>query len=138
MFSLRGHHLLCLLGYRGMGYSKEYVQNMTSLHEVLRTVPDTDILIVNEPDDLCAKFPNNQPYHCEDDNIRERDQSILNKLGIHQGQVLAWSTVQNLIMKNFSASDVPTLCSTCSWKAYGVCEEGVQETIDGKKLRRIL
>lgn len=137
MFSLRGHHFLCILGYRGMGYSKDYVRNMTQLHQTLCTAPDTEILIVDEPDDLCAKFPSNQPYHCEDHNIQERDQAILNKLGIHAGQILSWNTIQSLARKNFSVSDVPTLCSTCSWKAYGVCEEGVQEIIDGKNLRII-
>ena len=30
MYKLRGHHLFCLLGYKGMGYSQEYVDNMTA------------------------------------------------------------------------------------------------------------
>ena len=39
MYKLRGHHLFCLLGYKGMGYSQEYVENMTVLHQSLRDNP---------------------------------------------------------------------------------------------------
>ena len=69
MYNLRGHHLFCLLGYRGMGYSKEYVENMTRLHQDLRDTPKTWIQIVKGPDKLCEKYPNSAVYHCHNDNI---------------------------------------------------------------------
>ena len=31
MYKLRGHHLFCLFSYKGMGFSQEYVENMTVL-----------------------------------------------------------------------------------------------------------
>ena len=89
MFRLRGHHLLCLLGYRGMGYSKEYVDNMTRLRQTLRTDPETSVLLVAGPDDLCNKFPNFQTCHCDDANIHEQDAAILKKLGLQIGQRLS-------------------------------------------------
>lgn len=63
MIELRGHHIFCLLGYRGMGYSVEYVENMTKVHTILREQTETMIQIIPGPDDLCAKFPDDQPYH---------------------------------------------------------------------------
>lgn len=135
MFRLRGHHLLCLPGYRGMGYSLEYAANMTQLHQTLRTNPETEILLVEGPDDLCGKFPDSQTGHCEDLNIHERDAAVLQKLGLQVGQRLPWVEIQQLIGEKLFAADIPNLCGTCAWRSYGVCEEGIQEIRDGKGLR---
>ena len=137
MFRLRGHHLLCLLGYRGMGYSPEYAANMTRLHQTLRMAPETEILLITGPDDLCVKFPESQTYHCDDTNIHERDSTVLQKLGLRVGQSLPWSEIQQLIRENMVAKDISTLCPTCPWRSYGVCEEGIEEIRAGKGLRII-
>ena len=88
MYKLRGHHLFCLLGYRGMGYSQEYVENMTHLHQTLRANPKTWIQLVGGPDHLCEKYPNTGEYHCQDVKIYERDAVILEKLGLKIGQIM--------------------------------------------------
>ena len=137
MYKLRGHHLFCLLGYRGMGYSEEYVENMTKLHQTLRNNPKTLIELVNGPDQLCEKFPNSGEYHCQDTNIYERDATILEKVGLKIGQVLHWEDIESHIRKNIVPSDIQTVCETCSWRAYGVCEEGVQDILDFKGLRAV-
>ncbi|MDQ6599009.1 DUF1284 domain-containing protein [Bacillus salipaludis] len=137
MYKLRGHHLFCLLGYRGMGYSKEYVENMTRLHQTLRNDPKTCIQLVNEPDYLCEKYPNSGEYHCQHDNIYERDAVILEKLELKIGQVLNWEDVESHIQKYVVPSDIQTVCETCFWRSYGVCEEGIQEILEGKGLREV-
>ncbi len=137
MFRLRGHHLLCLLGYRGMGYSKEYVENMTSMHDTLRTMPDTEVHIVSEPDDLCLRFPETQPCHCDHQNIHHRDSAMLEKLGIKVGQTLSWRNIEDRIKASFEPADIDDLCRTCSWRAYGVCHEGVTEMKAGRGLRPV-
>jgi uncharacterized protein len=88
MYKLRGHHLFGLLSYRGMGYSQEYVENMTSLHQTLRDNPKIRIQLVKGPDQLCEKYPNSDEYHCQDDTIYERDAAIIEKLGLKIGQIL--------------------------------------------------
>lgn len=137
MYKLRGHHLFCLLGYRGMGYSKEYVENMTRLHQALRDNPKTWIQLVMGPDQLCEKYPNSGEYHCQDYNIYVRDAAILEKLGIKIGQILYWEDIESHIRKYVIPSDIQTVCETCSWRSYGVCEEGIQEIIEGKGLREV-
>jgi uncharacterized protein len=135
LYRLRGHHLLCLLGYRGMGYSREYVANMTRVHQTLRTKPETEVLLVAGPDDLCAKFPGSQTCHCEDANIYERDAAVLKKLNVQVGQKIPWRELQERIGENIMPMDIGRLCSTCSWRSYGVCEEGVKDIQAGKGLR---
>ncbi|WP_449537518.1 DUF1284 domain-containing protein [Ferdinandcohnia sp. Marseille-Q9671] len=137
MYKLRGHHLFCLLGYRGMGYSKEYVENMTIVHQTLRENPKTFIQIENGPDHLCEKYPNSGEYHCQDNSIYERDATILEKMGLRIGQVLHWEEIEMRIQQKVLPSDIQVVCDSCSWRSYGVCEEGVQEILDGKGLRKV-
>lgn len=135
MYKLRGHHLFCLLGYRGMGYSKEYVENMTKIHQTLRESPETWIQIVKGPDHLCEKYPNTGDYHCQDKSIYDRDAVILEKMGLRIGQLLKWKHVEFAIRKHVVPSDILSICETCSWRSFGVCEEGVEDMITGKGLR---
>jgi len=137
MFQLRGHHLFCLLGYRGMGYSEEYVKNMTRLHQTLRNYPKSFIELVKGPDQLCDKYPNSGPNHCQDQNIYERDAMILKKMGLSIGQILTWEDIEATIRKNAVPTDIQTICKSCSWRLFGVCEEGIQEIQDGKGLRLV-
>ena len=134
---LRGHHLLCLLGYRGMGYSPEYVENMTAIHNRLRVTPQTPVMLVGGVDDLCDKFPLSQEYHCEDDNVNERDHMILEYLGIQRGDMLPWRNIQSQLATVFHPSDINVLCPTCSCRKYGVCAEGIQAIRDGQGLPKI-
>jgi len=134
MVQLRGHHLFCLLGYRGMGYSKEYVENMTKLHQILRTNPKTLVELVEGPDQLCEKYPNSGEYHCKDQNIYVRDALILEKMGLKLGETLTWQEIEKRVKDFVIPSDIQTVCETCNWKSYGVCEEGIQHIIDGKGL----
>ncbi|EWG12819.1 DUF1284 domain-containing protein [Cytobacillus firmus] len=137
MYKLRGHHLFCLLGYRGMGYSQEYVENMTRIHQTLRDNPRTWIQLVKGPDYLCAKYPNSGEYHCEHDDIYERDAVILEKLGLNIGQILYWQDIESNIQKYALPSDIQTVCETCSWRSYGVCEEGIRDILEGQGLKKI-
>ncbi|WP_436374713.1 DUF1284 domain-containing protein [Cytobacillus sp. BC1816] len=137
MYKLRGHHLFCLLGYRGMGYSQEYVENMTRLHQALRDNPRTWIQLVKGPDQLCEKYPNSGEYHCEHHDIYERDSIILEKIGLKIGQILYWKDIEANIQKYALPSDIHTVCETCSWRSYGVCEEGIQDILAGKGLKEV-
>ncbi|MFB9329119.1 DUF1284 domain-containing protein [Paenibacillus aurantiacus] len=132
--SLRGHHLLCLLGYRGMGYSAEYVKNMTNVHRKLRNEPGTECLIVEGPDQLCACFPADGDYHCESRTVGERDALILAKLGLAIGQRLAWSEILARVAATVKPEDLNRICATCPWLGYGVCQEGVRMVACGQPL----
>lgn len=139
MYHLRGHHLLCLLGFRGMGYSAEYVKNMSHIYHTLQKSPHTFIQMVHGPDDLCAKFPHSNQiiYHCEDDNIYHRDEVILSKLQLEEKQIIPWMDICHAIQNFIVPSDIETICHTCSWRSYGVCAEGIKDLQAGLGLRKI-
>ena len=137
MYKLRGHHLFCLLGYQGMGYSQEYVENMSKMHQTLRDNPHTWVQIIEGPDQLCEKYPNSGEYHCQDQHIDMRDRLILEKLELKIGQMIKWKDIEMTIQKNTVPSDIGVICETCSWRSYGVCEEGIQHILEGKGLRKV-
>ncbi|TCS69497.1 putative CHY-type Zn-finger protein [Effusibacillus lacus] len=131
---MRGHHLLCLLGYRGIGYSEQFARNMSSVHDRLLKDPETEVCIVQGPDDLCACFPDDQVYHCDDEHVGTRDQRILQRLGLEIGEELTWGEIQSRIARLVNPEEIAEWCFTCSWRSLGYCEEGVRRIRAGHGL----
>ena len=93
---------------------------MTRLHQTLRDDPKTWIQLVEGPDQLCEKYPNQGKYHCLDKNIYKRDSVILEKLGFKIGQILRWEEIEAHIRKHAVPSDISTVCESCSWRFWGL------------------
>lgn len=134
---LRGHHLFCLMGYRGKGYSDGFCANMTSVYETLRSRPDTTIELIEGPDDICAAFPSDQPSHCQNRSVYQKDHAIIRKLGLETGSRFSWETVCSRAAAFAKPEDVRTLCRDCRWQPLGLCEEGVGHIVQAGSLRRL-
>ncbi|MDQ6418881.1 DUF1284 domain-containing protein [Paenibacillus sp. LHD-117] len=132
---LRGHHLLCLLGYRGKGYSDGFCTNMTEIYETLRVRPETEIAIIEGPDDICRAFPADQHSHCRNDSVFRKDSDILSKVGMKIGDSASWSSILERVAGNVQPDDIRTLCSDCRWEPYGLCKEGVAHIHGRRELR---
>ncbi|MBP1155558.1 MULTISPECIES: DUF1284 domain-containing protein [unclassified Paenibacillus] len=131
---LRGHHLLCLLGFRGMGYSPEFAINMTAVYEQLRNNPATMVTLVRGADDLCSCYPLDKPNHCDTKSVHDRDDTVLARLGLMSGTSISWQEILQLLEKHMVPGDIPLICGSCPWQPYGVCEEGVARVSAGKGL----
>lgn len=131
---LRGHHLLCLLGYRGKGYSESFCVNMTSIYETLRKEPDTVVEIVKGPDDICRAFPSDQHPHCENGSVYERDAAVLSQIGAGLGSRVRWSELCERVGIAVAPGDIRVLCASCRWQPLGLCEEGVAMIGRGERL----
>lgn len=131
---LRGHHLLCLLGFRGMGYSEEFARNMSKVYEKLRRTPETSILIVEGADDLCVKFPCDQEYHCDDAAVHQHDRQVIHHLGVQPGDQVTWKELLERVREQVKPEHIPKWCASCQWLRYGVCEEGVELIHKGEVL----
>lgn len=134
---LRGHHLLCLLGYRGKGYSEGFCRNMTEVYETLRTRPDTPIEIVEGPDDICRAFPEDQVSHCDNAGVYAKDAAILARLGFAPGRTLAWRAALERAATSVAPGDIAHLCSDCRWQPLGLCSEGVAHVRASRTLREL-
>lgn len=131
---LRGHHLLCLLGFRGMGYSEPFAKNMLEIYEQLWQAPTTKVTIVRGSDDLCRSFPCDQPNHCDSHNVHERDDFIRKHLGLVVGDSYTWQHILDRVKSHVKPHHIPEWCATCPWLSYGVCEEGVGRIASGSGL----
>ncbi|MEJ2422806.1 MAG: DUF1284 domain-containing protein [Acidobacteriota bacterium] len=131
---MRGHHLLCLLGYRGEGYSPQFTENMTRIYETLRNAPSTRIRLVEGEDDICSAFPREVESHCCEQSVHRRDDAVLRRLQFKPGDCLSWNDILKKTAAHVRAHDIRAWCSTCPWRPLGYCEAGVSRTGEGGSL----
>ena len=134
---LRGHHLICLLGFRGLGYSPEFVANMDGIAERLRSSPETLIEIVCQPDDICSYCPFFGEKGCEhkgpssEKNRRGQDKAVIERLNIQAGERLGWLEVEERLCTAINPQDLNVICRDCQWLPLGYCAEGLKELAAG-------
>ena len=128
--ALRAHHLLCLLGFRGLGYSPEFTGNMTRIAARLRAHPATRIRLRARPDDICAACPH-LAGGCRQDGpeserrSRRRDRAVLSGLRLRSGEETSWREALLGLAQAFSPDDIARVCAPCRWLERGYCAQGL-------------
>ena len=114
---LRGHHLLCLQGFQGYGYSEDFVSNMTRINE-LRKANECIISLTNEPDDICFSCPNLKNNLCENEIqnsiIVKMDNEVLSKLNSNK-EHNSIDLFDEVASKFNSLKSVENVCNGCKW-----------------------
>ena len=135
--ALRGHTLLCLQGFRGEGYSAEFVDNLAAIHETLRQHPERLVKVVEEPDRVCQACPHHAMAACQLNGeqseiaMRNQDHTVLMRLGLHPGQEVPWQDILDRIRDQVSGADLPDICGRCHWLPLGYCREGIEALKSG-------
>lgn len=131
--TLRGHHLLCVHGFRGMGYSPGFVERMKDIVTDIRK-PNLDfpIKVVAAFDDACMACPHRGLEVCEasegsNDHVLSMDGKVIRHLGLAPGSSYLKSELISLTAEKVEPDDLDELCENCSWLPYGVCKEGIAE-----------
>ena len=131
---LRAHMALCIIGFRGSGYSPEFVGVMRKLQARLADAPDTPVQLLNHPDELCEVCPHlgdsggcelQGPLH--ESHMRAHDGAVLHRLGLKAGDVRPWADILERIRERIRGSDLPQICTTCPWLPLGVCRESIDQ-----------
>jgi hypothetical protein len=128
---VRGHHLLCIHGFRGMGYSEEFVKNMAEIvAEINNDELDFPIKVLAGFDNACMACPNRGERICEANegsqkHVLSMDNKVLNHLGLIAGKNYLKSMLLKLTAEKVEPDDLDELCKGCSWLQYGVCKEGI-------------
>jgi len=128
---LRGHHLLCVHGFRGMGYSPAFVAKMAEIVQRIRDPQqDFPVQVVRGFDDTCLVCPNKGAEKCEangdsEQHVQTLDRNVLTHLGLKEGGVYWKSELVQLTRERVEPEDLARLCEGCSWFSYGVCQEGI-------------
>ncbi|MFC7786242.1 DUF1284 domain-containing protein [Rossellomorea sp. GCM10028870] len=128
---LRGHHLLCTHGFKGMGYSPDFVNVMTEIvGEIRNDERDLPIQVVQAFDDACQACPHKGKTVCEksensNDHVLSLDSRVLRHLELKHGETYMKSDLIIRTANKVKPEDLDHLCKGCSWLEYGVCKEGI-------------
>lgn len=130
--ALRGHHLLCLLAYRGAGYTPEFVENFTRIAESLSH--GCEVRIVEGIDDVCAPLCRGSgrslSHDCNAASVRLRDALALEALNKVFGFSPPWAIGSLVVLtpgfirearKAFASGAIRPACAGCEWHAF--CSE---------------
>ena len=116
-FELRPHHGLCLCFFRGKGYSKEFVENMTRIQGALAENPL--IRLAGNTDAICAACPNNQAGCCRTaEKVARYDREVLRRCGLFQGDVISFRELDKQIRQGIlDEGQREAVCGDCQWSA---------------------
>ncbi|MGG3805509.1 DUF1284 domain-containing protein [Metabacillus fastidiosus] len=127
---LRGHHLLCVHGFEGMGYSPAFIEKMAEIVDEIRDETlDYRIKVVKGLDETCFCCPHKGDGFCNspmsDSIVTNLDQNVLTHLGLKSGEIYKKSELVSKVAKLVEPEDLDFLCEGCSWLSYGVCKKGI-------------
>lgn len=131
--TLRGHHLLCVHGFEGMGYSPEFVKKMDEVVQDIRNEEkDFFIKVVVDLDEACSECPHNGGSICvasegSDRHVKSMDRRVLDHLGLIENDTYKKSTLVKMTTQLVKPDDLDHLCKNCSWLPYGVCKNGIKK-----------
>lgn len=111
---LRPHHGLCLLNFRGVGYSDEFSTNMAAMQKRLFDNPQEKITITEGADDLCRRCPNRRGSACRSEHPPLFDSNVLRAADIAYGQTMTWQELSgrtDLLRRK----RLEEMCPDCEW-----------------------
>ena len=141
-FILRAHHIFCIQGFRGKGYSEEFVSNMTKIINCLNSNEDIKVKVINHPDYICLGCPKNigqesmrmfeleKTYNdrgfCEkEDYIVNLDNLVLKVLDIKAEIEYSYKDLLRKIKEKLTEEKFEKICGECQWYGLGYCKEGL-------------
>ena len=122
MLRIRAHHLLCIRGFHGLGYSADFIQKMTSVKDMFVNQPELELEIVAESDEICSTCPHNNGNMCQKNSlsekrVREQDLKVLKVLNNPEHTCKTVNEIDRLIEKNIISFPVlADICGTCEWQ----------------------
>jgi len=127
---LRAHHLLCVFGFRGLGYSAEFVANMRAVVDAFFSEQGVEVEVVTGCDDICRACPHARNGECaapegSEAGVRVKDRLVLSKLGLSAGRRRSSLNLASAVAGAISASDLEVICGGCQWLPAGYCREGL-------------
>ena len=118
---IRAHHLCCIQGFQGYGYSPAFITNMKAIISDFKASPSKSIKLVSECDAICTSCPSKRECSTQKSahshRIKDMDLVVLDKLNIEEGTVIEANEAFRLLNSKLkTASDIEDVCETCKWK----------------------
>lgn len=118
---IRAHHLCCIQGFQGYGYSPIFVANLRTVISDIKAFPSRPLELVSECDVICASCPGKRECTAQESTISRRirnmDLVVMEKLKIKEGTIMEADEAFSLINSQLAnASDLDDVCGTCKWR----------------------
>lgn len=133
---IRGHHLLCILGFNGLGYNHKFTLNLTKIVQDLEYYPDKEHVITDGFDDVCLACPHLNEGKCyrkgskSEEDVKQHDERVLKSLGLAVKDKISLKKLKNIIFNNNQKIDLKELCKGCNWLGLGFCKKGIKQILD--------
>ena len=141
---LRGHHLLCMLSYRGEGYTPAFIENFDAIINQINN--GAAIEIVSGADDICAALRQGGDTSCahakvcRKESVKTHDRvalkdvaRALKKRSLQAGNMLKISKGDIRHLRHlFVRGAIRAACTTCPWRDF--CSQIAAEKFSGVKL----
>ncbi len=130
---LRAHHLLCLLGFQGIGYTAGYIKNFHKVKRMVEQNPDLEIEIVDNCDVVCIQCPNAQGSNCykgglsENHTVKDMDHRVMDRLEIKAGDRFKARDIFALVQEKIKPEDLRDICRGCEWLSLEFCPRGLEK-----------
>ena len=127
--TLRPHHLLCLHGFHGYGYTKEFIQNMYEVLQKLISNPNQLVSLHIGFDIICnACTDKNRSICVHPDSLTNKiDKRLLHQLKSKRLKRIPLTQLLILLYKNIQARRLHRICRSCKWQELGFCITGFKE-----------
>ncbi|MCF6092531.1 DUF1284 domain-containing protein [Microaerobacter geothermalis] len=132
--TLRGHHLLCIHGFQGAGYSPEFIEKMREVVADIRNHDvDFPIKVIVGLDETCQVCPNADLVQnlCianegSQDHVVSMDTRAIQFLDLEPNQTYMKNDLVRRTKERVKPGDLDHLCEGCSWLEYGYCKDGLE------------
>lgn len=128
---LRAHHLLCLQGYRGYGYDRNFKINVENVLHCLKTNPN--VIVLKSSDAICGRCPNLKDEKCclnlgrydnlskekmesSNQEIIKMDSFVIKKTSMIENKLYNINDLYEDINSSFEkVDDLIDICGSCIW-----------------------
>ncbi len=140
VIKLRAHHLLCMISWKGVGYTPAFTENYNKIIDRLKHETIT-IEIIKGKDDICAPLmPDNYPdYHCDNESVLIRDAKALIDINHYLGLNLSIGSQFKIseaylteMRKKFQTFEIRSACVGCDW--YQFCSDIAKNEFEDTKI----
>jgi len=116
IFSLRGHHLLCVYNFSGRGYNAIFINNMQRIVEACKSQSQL-VRVVDGLDDICEFCPHCDGNLCQKDRGRVSimDEAALAALGVDKEHTYTFFSLRRKIKDGIKNDMFQDICTKCSW-----------------------
>jgi uncharacterized protein len=136
---LRGHHFLCVLTYRGYGYTPAFVANMSRVVAAIKA--GAGVELTAGPDDICNGFTaacrHMSDHDCSLASTMEMDRTaiasvarLLPDLADKGSAIVLTAERVEALRAAFASGDIREACKDCSWADFctAIASDGFSDT----------